>query len=244
MGRYFLLAWIVLAAPVTATAQPSVVFASSVSRVSVLELYTSEGCSSCPPAEAYLNTLRDNPALWKHYIPAAFHVDYWNYLGWRDRFSSSDYSARQRTYARHWRAATVYTPEFFVNGREWRGWRGGMAPDTPTTTVGRLTAELQNGNLTANFTPQTGFSGKLVLHIAILGMDRTTRIQTGENAGRHATHHFVVLGHKTMASDKPQWQTTLPQPHVGKKDADALAIWVTKQGNPVPVQAAGGFITP
>jgi hypothetical protein len=74
-------------------------FQSGPARVGLLELYTSEGCSSCPPAESWLSGLAGNDALWKDVVPVAFHVDYWDYLGWRDVFASSAFSERQRDYA-------------------------------------------------------------------------------------------------------------------------------------------------
>ena len=63
-------------------------FESGPQQISLVELYTSEGCSSCPPAEAWLSRLKEEPGLWKNFVPIAFHVDYWDRLGWRDRFSS------------------------------------------------------------------------------------------------------------------------------------------------------------
>src|SRR5271155_1572909 len=92
------------------------VFDSTTRRVSLLELYTSEGCSSCPPAEEWLSKLKENPRLWKDYVPVAFHVDYWDGLGWPDRFASPAYTQRQRSYAQVWGGDTVYTPELVVDG--------------------------------------------------------------------------------------------------------------------------------
>ncbi|HEX4349582.1 MAG TPA: DUF1223 domain-containing protein, partial [Verrucomicrobiae bacterium] len=74
-------------------------FQSEVKQVSLVELYTSEGCSSCPPAEYWLNQLKHSPGLWKNFVPVAFHVDYWNSLGWKDHWSAPEFSERQRDYA-------------------------------------------------------------------------------------------------------------------------------------------------
>jgi hypothetical protein len=210
----------------------------------LIELYTSEGCSSCPPAEAYLNTYLNHPKLWEEYVPVAFHVDYWNNLGWRDRFSSSEYSARQRTYARHWRARTVYTPEFFVNGREWRRWSGSSPPVEEAREVGNLQIILDGEILRASFEPVTPNKEPLTLHIARLGMERTTRIRSGENAGRDAVHQFVVTGYKTITSKNFHWVTRLPQQRVEESGKQAMAAWITRVDNPLPLQAAGyGFIS-
>src|SRR5713226_2490390 len=70
------------------------VFESGPQKIHLLELFTSEGCSSCPPAEAWLSKLKSDPRLWKDFVPLAFHVDYWDRLGWRDRFSSRAWTER------------------------------------------------------------------------------------------------------------------------------------------------------
>ena len=91
-------------------------------RVHLIELFTSQGCSSCPPAEVWLSKLKSEPGLWKNFVPLAFHVDYWDYLGWRDPWATKEFSDRQRNYAEAWRRDSVYTPGFVLNGREWREW--------------------------------------------------------------------------------------------------------------------------
>src|SRR5438128_265914 len=98
----------------------SVVFESGPKKVQLLELFTSEGCSSCPPAEAWLARLVNHSRLWHEFVPVAFHVDYWNRLGWKDPFASAEWTKRQQTYAASWKAESVYTPAFVLNGREWR----------------------------------------------------------------------------------------------------------------------------
>jgi hypothetical protein len=95
-------------------------FKSGENQAALVELYTSEGCSSCPPAEAWLSRLKDGPGLWKEFVPVAFHVDYWDYLGWRDKWSAEAFSARQRAYASAWHNDNIYTPGFILNGSEWR----------------------------------------------------------------------------------------------------------------------------
>src|SRR5437763_12029180 len=117
---------------------PATTFESSETQTSLIELFTSEGCSSCPPAEKWLSAFKSNPDLWKKTVPVAFHVDYWNHLGWRDRFSKPEFTSRQRRYAAAWGGDSVYTPGFVVNGKEWRGWFGGNVTPITSTKVGVL----------------------------------------------------------------------------------------------------------
>ena len=83
----------------------------------VLELFTSQGCSSCPPADRLLSALSSSPELVGRIVPLAFHVDYWNHIGWTDPFSSAQWSARQRNYARVLGSDRIYTPQLVVGGR-------------------------------------------------------------------------------------------------------------------------------
>ena len=208
----------------------------------MIELYTSEGCNSCPPAESFLNDLADHAQLWTTYIPLAFHVDYWDYLGWRDRFASAAYSQRQHTYGKVLRASTIYTPEFFVNGKEWRrGFFGGL-PKVTAATVGVLKVSVRDNQLMASFSPRQNDTSTLQLNVSLLGMSLASDIRAGENAGRRTTHQFVVLAHSQVTSDKLQWQTSLPQIHDQQPGRKALVVWVSEPGNPAPLQATGGFI--
>src|SRR5215470_18364762 len=117
---------------------PATVFESGETQSTLIELFTSEGCSSCPPAEKWLSGLKSNQDLWKKIVPVAFHVDYWDRLGWRDRFAKPEFTSRQQHYAAAWGGDAVYTPGFVVNGKEWRAWFGGNAPPASSTKVGVL----------------------------------------------------------------------------------------------------------
>ena len=120
-----------LAAPVLASAQ-SADIRGPTSRVTLIELFTSEGCSSCPPAEKWVNGLEDHSDLWSRVVPVAFHVDYWDYIGWPDRFATRDHSLRQRAYREVGHTRGIYTPGFVVGGREWRGWFRNPMLDLPS----------------------------------------------------------------------------------------------------------------
>src|SRR5438552_12328276 len=133
-----------LAAPYVFGSEP-MTFESGDMQTTLIELFTSEGCSSCPPADAWISQLKESPDLWKKIVPIAFHVDYWNNLGWRDRFAKPEFTARQRWYVAAWRGDSVYTPGFVVNGREWRSWfADGTLVHEQTAKVGNLRITLSN----------------------------------------------------------------------------------------------------
>src|SRR3989449_10775896 len=125
----------------------SLTFQSSGEQTALIELYTSEGCSSCPPAETWLSRLKASPGLWKDFVPLAFHVDYWDYLGWRDPWANKSFSDRQRAYAKQWRSQSIYTPGFVLNGKEWRAWSGRKdGPEYGVANAGVLTVTSSDMN--------------------------------------------------------------------------------------------------
>jgi hypothetical protein len=208
----------------------------------LIELYTSEGCNSCPPAERYLNSYTDHEDLWSKYIPVAFHVDYWNDLGWKDRFSSAQYSQRQRRYATVKRQRTVYTPAFMVNGENWRPGFYNAGIDVKQSKVGALKLVIENGQVQGHFMALGGATEPAVLNLALLGMKLESRISAGENRGKHARHEFVVLSHQQYSSSSNQWRVPLPAYQGDEAMSFALVGWVSRPGDPSPVQAVGGPI--
>jgi len=216
-------------------------FSSGIEQNSLIELYTSEGCSSCPPAEKYLNSFKSHNELWEKYIPVAFHVDYWNYLGWQDRYAHPDFSQRQSLYAKYRNLKTVYTPAFVVNGQSWRkNLFFNQTPDASNKQTGILNVTLNDAQLMADFKTINPKSETLILNIAVLGMNLTTEIKAGENEGNHAEHEFVVIGFKTVSSTDAHWNTALPELYYDNVQIYALAVWVSRQGELTPLQAVGG----
>jgi hypothetical protein len=222
---------VVFFASATSRAEP-VIFESSRVRVALVELFTSEGCSSCPPADAWLSVLKSDPALWKKFVPVAFHVDYWNALGWPDRFASPEFTARQRSYAAAWRGDSVYTPCVVVNGREFSRWRSGLQIDDKSAP-GILKATLEDGRVKIQFNG----AGANEAHVALLGADISSEVKAGENRGRTLIHNFVVLSHESGSLDHV---FTLPQSREGAHHA--LAVWVSAKGLAAPIQAVGGWL--
>ena len=219
------------------------VFNSGVTQTVMVELYTSEGCSSCPPAEQFLNQFAKDDQLWNRYIPLALHVGYWDYLGWKDRFAKPEHASRQRAYARLNHATTIYTPAFFVNGESWRPGLLRQLPDPKSTSVGNLGVRVTGKNVTANFTG-THFNPKhLEVHVAVAGLGLKTQIKAGENAGRSAQHDFVLLGQTVLEPAGPKkWQGRLPSTNGFHADRLALVAWVSGPTSPAPIQATGGYL--
>jgi hypothetical protein len=196
MLRFFILASL-LSLPVLG-ADPIVVN-SGERQTAVLELYTSEGCSSCPPADRWLSTLVGTAQPDLDVLALAFHVDYWDYLGWKDRFSSADYSQRQRELGANNLQRTIYTPEFFVNGREARGAGKilGMiqqvnrraAPLTLQMTVAREDSELL---VSVQAPTRPDGDGQLHHRYLVYENNLSTDVKRGENSGIVLHHQQVV----------------------------------------------------
>ena len=216
------------------------IFESEGQHTRLIELYTSEGCSSCPPAERYLNKYKYHPELWKTYFPVAFHVDYWDYLGWKDRFSKADYSKRQRLYARVNQQRTVYTPAFMVNGQNWRPGFYNKGFDIENSNAGRLKVLIEKDELNAEYSTNQEHARLLQLNIAVLGMDIHSTITAGENEGNKAKHEFVVLDHRKVSSRSNKWKLQLPKIDTKDTMQFALVVWVSRPGHPKPIQVVGG----
>ncbi|MFI5346506.1 MAG: DUF1223 domain-containing protein [Elusimicrobiota bacterium] len=219
-----------------------VAFRSGPARVHLIELYSSEGCSSCPPADAWVGPLKADARVWKDFVPVVFHVDYWDYLGWKDRMASPEFTARQREYAAAWGSRSTYTPGFVLDGKEWRDW-GGAAPKAGEN-AGLLTASFTAGKWKVTFAPVED-AGKYDVFVARLGFGIVTPVTSGENAGRTLHHEFIAreLIHARMKKIKGAWTAELPGFSNGA-DGDAstgAAIWVAGPGGR-PEQATGGYL--
>jgi hypothetical protein len=233
---------------ISANAAP-VEFQSSQRQVSLLELYTSEGCSSCPPAEAWLSKLKDSQGLWDEFVPVAFHVDYWNNLGWKDKFSDEQYTERQKSYAQLWSASEIYTPEFVLNGKEWHDWFGFRgAPSSTATQPGVLQVQSNDGkHWEATFLPGPGEDTHYEVTAAVLASDVSSDVSAGENSGRHLSHDFAALSLTTRSltlQTNGGFQGKFiidPQPK-GITGRLALAVWATREGQLAPLQATGGWL--
>jgi hypothetical protein len=215
------------------------VLESGEAQTTLVELYTSEGCSSCPPAEAQFARLRDDPRLWKEIVPVAFHVDYWDNLGWPDRFASASFAQRQKDYAALWRAGTIYTPQFVRNGHDVTQKRDASA------NPGVLRVNVSpDGSVTIAFRPTKQPADRLEANLVPLAGGVVSDVRRGENAGRKLAHEFVALDLLSvpMELEKGVWSAKAALPEKTEAPIAALAVWVHAKGDPTPIQATGGWL--
>jgi len=167
-------------------AAPTCQASSGATITPVLELYTSEGCSSCPPAEQWLSTLRDKAA-----VVQAFHVTYWDSLGWPDRFASPLYTARQRDLAALNHADTVYTPQLVRNGQDWRDYARATLSDEAARVRITLSRTEASEHYQARVQPlQDSLTWNAYWSVTENGY--SAHVSAGENAGSVLQHDFVV----------------------------------------------------
>jgi hypothetical protein len=214
---------------------------SKVARTHLLELFTSQGCSSCPAAEAWLSNLKNESRLWQDFVPLAFHVDYWDHLGWRDPFASGKWTERQAVYSAHWKTDSVFTPAFVLDGVIWRN---SAVPSASTEAQGVLKVIIKGERLAASFKPATSAGQRFDIHVARLGFALATDVTAGENSGRKLMQDFVVLGLSNEAMRGGLKEMPLPplstQPAPGSRSA--IAAWVTLADKLEPIQAVGGWL--
>jgi hypothetical protein len=215
-----------------------IVFESKPARAHLIELYTSEGCSSCPPAEKWMSGLKNEPRLWQDIVPIAFHVDYWDHLGWRDPFASKMWTERQTEYSARWKTESVYTPAFVLDGKEWHY---GKLPEASTETPGALKITVNGERVSAAFAASPD---RYDVHVARLGFSLRTDVTAGENNGRKLVHDFVVLGltNETMRSATTELQLPSSPTKAAADQRTAITAWITPAGQLEPVQAVGGWL--
>ena len=186
----------------------------------VVELFTSEGCSSCPPADAVVAKIQKE-SMGKPVYILAYHVDYWNSLGWKDVFSNAGYSKRQNEYAHYLHLQSVYTPQVIVNGKtEFVGseegtLRSNIKSSLQKTPEASLTLNIANiGEKQANIKYATaGTDKKEVLLIAVLQKNAQTKVERGENSGHTLSHVQIVrqLQRVTLDGNAGTAKVDLPQ---------------------------------
>jgi hypothetical protein len=181
----------------------------------VVELFTSQGCSSCPPADQWLSTLKAD----KEVIALSFHVNYWNHLGWKDPYATTETTERQRKIQQALQGKYVYTPQVVLNGQDHRSWQG----QSPAGLL-RMTAEqaptlslVRNGTQVAAQVGAQPGRAQLAGYWAVLNDGLSQQVTRGENAGvRLVNDHVVTLYQPVTAWNAKTAHTaqlTLP-PHI------------------------------
>ncbi|MGE0097715.1 MAG: DUF1223 domain-containing protein [Hydrogenophaga sp.] len=201
----------------------------------VVELYTSEGCSSCPPADRWLSTLRHQAGV----LALSFHVNYWNHLGWRDPFATTETTARQYRLKEALGGKYVYTPQVVLNGRDYRDWHG-QSPQQlsplPATAAPGLRLSRQGNVVTAQLEPSAAYP-RLAGYWAVLQDGLVSRVTRGENAGENLRHDHVVSHYQPVEA----WPAH--QPHAtlltlpGGITTARVAFVVTNPDLTRPIQA-------
>lgn len=203
----------------------------------VVELYTSQGCNSCPPADAFMGELVRQPGV----IALSFHVDYWNYLGWHDPFSNKKFTYRQKEYAMSLRQTGVYTPQMVIQGK-----RGEIGTDRkavqqaiadarkakPAATV--LLEKLDGGRLRATVSAAAEAKGANV-YLALFDRRHSTKIPRGENEGKTLTNHHVVREWRKLGQfegEKAEFSFTAASDK-GEKRSGAVVIVQQGKGGPI-----------
>jgi hypothetical protein len=209
----------------------------------VVELFTSQGCAQCPPADALLTSLSEEDDV----VALAYHVDYWDYVGWEDTFGDQVYSDRQRAYAKSWGSSRIYTPQMVINGS--KGVIGSKRAEVhsalanaslPLDVDVRHVGDMLKISIPAN----ASYSGAVVWMVTYL--DRAdVSIDTGENAGKAMVYTQVVTDRQVLG----MWEGAtgadikLPIPEVLSENSTGIAVIVQqeKDGLPGPILGAAAF---
>lgn len=216
-----------------ATAQPQCSAVSGPQTNALVELYTSEGCSSCPPADQWLTRLKAQGNQMGNIVPIALHVDYWDYIGWKDNFANPEFSKRQREMAAVGHARGVYTPQIAINGRDTRSWLSESRFKSEVASITRMPAKAEIRLAVNSPTPKsvqvstnikTAEAGPFVYYLALQENNLQSTVNAGENRGEVLRHDYVVrqwLGPfkvvadgKTSASHEIQLHPAWKQPDI------------------------------
>ena len=227
-----------------ASALPGVAAEMKTNPKAVLELFTSQGCSSCPPADALLKSMQQRPDI----ITLAYHVDYWDYTGWTDTFDGKAYTDRQRAYATAWGSSDIYTPQLVINGRK----------DVVGSRRNDVEREINEASLAipvslniASDMLEVSIDGKpgepesavwLVTYIE----KATVPVDHGENAGKSLPYTQIVTGRHVLGMWDPQTgaHLKLPISEVLSNPSNGAVILVQgeKGGLPGPIMGAASFL--
>lgn len=203
----------------------------------VVELYTSQGCSSCPPADALLADLAALPEV----MPLALHVDYWDYIGWKDRFAQPHFTDRQKAYARAARSRMIYTPQMIVGGVSPVEGTDAAAVMTaiarhPAATGFSLTATREGASITIHAegpNQQLDLPEGLKLQLVNYLPSETVAIEHGENAGHVVEYRNIVTSWSLIG----EWDGAAPLALEARAPGDGPAVVILQYPGPGPILA-------
>ena len=197
--------------------------------VVIVELYTSQGCSSCPPADEFVAMLASDPRI----LPLALHVDYWDYIGWADKFAQGKFTDRQRAYAKAVGSRTIYTPQLIIGGQD------RIEGFSPEETADRLREHLASGSTIRLTVTREGdqlviraeadppLDAPVRVQLVRYKPQETVNIERGENAGKTVTYHNIVTSWEGLGN----WR--------GRQPLDLSASYAGQEPGAVIVQTAG-----
>ncbi|MGE5638820.1 MAG: DUF1223 domain-containing protein [Clostridia bacterium] len=177
---------------------------SGAQTAALVELYTSEGCDSCPPADRWLSSLGARGYAPGRVVPLSLHVDYWDYIGWKDPYAQQRFSGRQRKLTQLQRLSFVYTPQVMLQGHDFRGWRGpefdaALARINAQPARARLRLEIGSARAGAldvealAEVPDPARRPDAALYLAAFESKLSSQVTAGENRGSTLKHDYVVL---------------------------------------------------
>jgi hypothetical protein len=216
--------WLAAVAP--AAAEPLV----------VVELYTSQGCSSCPDADEFVAMLSSDPRI----LPLALHVDYWDYIGWADKFAQAKFTDRQRAYAKAIGSRTIYTPQLIVGGLDRiEGFRPGETADRLRAHMlagspVRLTVRREGDVLVIRAEADPPLDAPVRLQLVRYKPEETVTIERGENAGKTITYHNIVTSWEGVGEWSGQEPLDLTAPYTG----DQPGAVIVQMAGPAAILAA------
>jgi len=219
--------------------------ASAGGRKAVVELFTSQGCSSCPAADTYLGELIKRDDV----IALSVHVDYWDYIGWKDTFAKPENALRQRAYAKARGDGRVYTPQIVVNGADHHvgSSRRSVERDVASASL-PLDIELseEEGAIRIAIPANAGLNGQhTTVRLVTYSSNATVEIKRGENRGETITYHNIVRSMRPIGMwDGTEMVITLPAREIMGKDVDGCVVMVQVDSDKGPGRILGAAVLP
>ena len=231
-------AGLLAAAGTSLAAGPACKAESPATIVPVIELYTSEGCSSCPPADRWLSTLKGSAANGRAVVQA-FHVGYWDYIGWVDRFANPAHTSRQRQLASLNGLSSIYTPQLVRNGRDWRDYGGALGGGEAARV--HIALQKNEGDMfEAQVSPADG-GGAWAAYWTVTEHAHSSKVKAGENAGEYLQHDFVVRQYVPVGEYRGASRVTLraiPAQTAHPRQVN-LVVFEPKSGRPLQALSLG-----